>query len=145
MRSKDIGRLRVSVMPLVRSIFALVVAASLAALPARVGAIGVFAGSGAVISSTSDCVAMGDSSCQPEHVMAAAVDDTVPMSDACDHSGDHGTLPGACSTYCHSLPLIPAIVCAAVDFVLIDSIAPPVVAAMDDIGISPEPHPPKLA
>jgi hypothetical protein len=131
-------------MPLVRTIFTLVVAASLAALPARGVAIGMFGGAGTGVASMADCASMGDFSCQPDHGMA--VGDLVPMSDGCDRSGDHGTpLPGACSTYCHSLPALPTIVCAAVDIVLIDSVAPPVVTTMDDIGISPEPHPPKLA
>jgi hypothetical protein len=125
--------------------FTLLVAASLAALPARGGATAVFGGSDAVMSSMADCPSMGDSSCQPEHDMAAAAEDMVPMSDGCDRSGDHGTaLPGACSTYCHSLPVLPVIAFAAVEIVLGDSVPPPVVAAMDDIGISPEPHPPKL-
>jgi hypothetical protein len=133
-------------MPLVRTIFTLIVAASLAALPARVGAIAMFGGAGTDFAAMSDCASMGDSSCQPDHGMAAAAGDMAPMSDGCDRPGDHGTaLPGACSTYCHSLPALPTIVCAAVDIVLIDSVVPPVVTAMDDIGISPEPHPPKLA
>ena len=131
-------------MPLVRTIFTLVVAASLAALPARGVAVGMFGGPGTGVASMADCASTADSSCQPDHCMAAA-GDMVPMSDGCDRSGDHGTpLPGACSTYCHSLPALPTIVFAAVDIVLIDSVVPPVVRAMDDVGISPEPHPPKL-
>ncbi len=133
-------------MSLVRTIFTLVVAASVAALPARVGAIAMFGSLDPVVAAMADCASMDDSSCQSEHGMAAAVGDMAPTSDGCDRSGNHDTaLPGACSTYCHSLPVLPTIFCAAVDIVLIDSVAPPVVRAMDDIGISPEPHPPKLA
>ena len=53
-------------------------------------------------------------------------------------------LPGACSTYCNSLPTLPmmaAIITAHV--VLIVAIAPAVDTIMDGISVSPEPHPPK--
>jgi hypothetical protein len=132
-------------MPLIRAIFTLVVAASLAAMPARVGAVGMIGDAGTVVASMADCATMDGSSCQPAEGVTAGADDMAPMSDGCDRTGDKGTaLPGACSTYCHSLPVLPMIVFAAVDIVLGDTVAPPVVAAMDDIGISPEPHPPKL-
>jgi len=134
-------------MRLIRTIFTLVVAASLAALPARVGAIGVFGGSGTVSSSMADCASMGDTSCQPAQGMsaAAAAEDMVPMSDGCDRSGDHGTmLPGACSTYCNSLPTLPTMAAITVHDVLIASVAPAVGAILDGISVPPEPHPPKL-
>jgi hypothetical protein len=131
-------------MRLVRTIIAVVTAASLPVLPARVGAIGTFGSAVTGVSSMADCASMDHASCQPEHGMAVAGGDMVPMSDGCDRSGDHGAaLPGACSTYCHSLPVLPAILFAGVDIVLGDSVVPLVVAAMDDVGISPEPHPPK--
>ena len=132
-------------MPLVRAIFTLVVAASLAAVPARVGAIGMVGGSATVVSSMADCASSGDISCQPAQGMSAAAGDMMPMSDGCDRSGDHGKmLLGACSTYCNSLPALPTIVFAALDIVLVDSVTPPVATTMDGIEVSPEPHPPKL-
>jgi hypothetical protein len=132
-------------MRLIRTIFILVVAASLAALPARVGAVAMFGGSGTVSSSMSDCESMGDASCQPAQGMSAAAEDMVPMSDGCDRSGDHGTmLPGACSTYCNSLPTLPTIAAVTVQIVLIAAVAPAVDRTLDGISVSPEPHPPKL-
>ena len=132
-------------MRLMRTIFTLVVAASLAALPARVGAIGMFGGSGAVSSLMADCASMGDTSCQPPQGMSAAAEDMVPMSDGCDRSGNHGTLlPGACSTYCNSLPTLPTTAAVTVHVVLIAAVAPAVETVLDGISVSPEPHPPKL-
>ncbi|HWN51159.1 MAG TPA: hypothetical protein VNO18_15305 [Xanthobacteraceae bacterium] len=130
-------------MRLVRTIFTLVVAASLAALPARVGPIGMFGGSGTVASSMADCAPMGDTSCQQDMSVAAGA--MVSMSDGCDRSGDHGTmLPGACSTYCNSLPTLPTIAAVTVQIVLIAAVAPAVDRTLDGISVSPEPHPPKL-
>jgi hypothetical protein len=132
-------------MRLIRTIFTLVVAASLAALPARVGAIGMFGGSGNVSSSMADCMSMGDTSCQPAQGVSAAAEDMLPMSDGCDRSGDHGTmLPGACSTYCNSLPTLPTMAAITVHDVLIAAVAPAVETILDGISVSPEPHPPKL-
>src|ERR1700704_10843 len=132
-------------MRLVRTIIAVVTAASLPVLPARVGAIGTFGSAVTGVSSMADCASMDHASCQPEHGMAVAGGDMVPMSDGCDRSGDHGTaLPGACSTFCNSLPTLPTVVPIAVDIVLIAAIAPAVDSIMDGIGVSPEPHPPKL-
>jgi hypothetical protein len=132
-------------MHLVRTIFTLVVAASLAALPARVGAIGMFGGSGTVASSMSDCASMGDASCQPAQGMSADAGDMAPMPDGCDRSGDRGTmLPGACSTYCNTLPALPTIAAIPADVVLTAAVAPADGTIMDGIGVSPEPHPPKL-
>jgi hypothetical protein len=131
-------------MRLVRTIFTLVVAASLAALPARVGAVGMFSGSGTIASSIVDCTSMGDTSCQPAQSMSADAGDMAPMSDGCDRSGDHGTmLPGGCSTYCNSLPTLPTIIAVPADVVIIAAVAP-AVGTMEGIGVSPEPHPPKL-
>ena len=130
-------------MRLVRAIFTLVVAASLAALPARVGAIGMFGGSGTVVSSMADCASIADASCQPAQGTSAAAQDMAPMSDGCDRSGDHGTTPGACSTYCNSLPTLPTIAAIPADVVIIAAVAT-AVGTMDGIGVSPEPHPPKL-
>ena len=131
-------------MRLIRTIFTLVVAASLAALPARVGAIGMFGGSGAAASSMSDCASMGDASCPPAQSMSAHAGDMAPVSDGCDRSGDHGTMqPGACSTYCNSLPTLPTIIAIPADVVIIAAVAT-AVGTMDGIGVSPEPHPPKL-
>jgi hypothetical protein len=131
-------------MRLVRTIFTLVVAASLAVLPARVGTIGVFGGSGTVASSMSDCASTGDTSCPPAQGMSADAGDMAPMSHGCDRSGDHGTmLPGACSTYCNSLPTLATIIAIPADVVIIAAVAT-AVGTMDGIGVSPEPHPPKL-
>jgi hypothetical protein len=67
------------------------------------------------------------------------------MSDGCDRSGDRGTmLPGACSTYCNALPALPTIAAITADVILIAAVAPFVGTIMDGIGVSPEPHPPKL-
>jgi len=132
-------------MRLVRTIFTLVVAASLAALPARGDVIGMFGGAGAAASSMADCAPMGDTSCQPTRDMSVVAGDMVPMSDGCDRSGDRGTmLPGACSTYCNSLPTLPTIVVIAEQVVLIAAVAPAVDSILDGISVSPEPHPPKL-
>ena len=132
-------------MRLVRTIFTLVVAASLAALPARVGAIGMSGGSGIVASSMSDCASMDDASCQPAQGMSADAGDMAPMSDGCDRSGDRGTmLPGACSTYCNTLPALPTIAAIPADVVLTAAVPAAVGTIMDGIGVSPEPHPPKL-
>jgi hypothetical protein len=131
-------------MRLIRTIFTLVVAASLAALPARVGAIGMFGGPGTVSSLMADCASMGDTSCQPAQDMSEAAGDMAPMSDGCDRSGDHGTmLPGACSTYCNSLPTLPMMAAITAHVVLIVAIAPAVDTIMNGISVSPEPHPPK--
>jgi hypothetical protein len=132
-------------MRLVRTIFTLVVAAALAALPARVGAIGMFGGSDAVSSSMADCAPMGDTLCQPAQGMSAAAGHMVPMSDGCDRSGDRGTmLPGACSTYCNSLPTLPTIAAITKHIILIAAVAPAVDTVLDGISVPPEPHPPKL-
>ena len=131
-------------MRLVRTIFTLVVAASLAVLPARVGAVGMIGGAGTVASLVSDCPSIGDTSCQPAQRMSVDAGDKAPISDGCDRSGDHGTmLPGACSTYCNSLPTLPTIIAIPADVVIIVAVAP-AVGTMDGIGVSPEPHPPKL-
>jgi hypothetical protein len=131
-------------MRLVRTIFTLVVAASLAVLPARAGAIGMIGGAGTVASSMTDCPSLGDISCKPAPGMSADAGDMAPMSDGCDRSGDHGTmLPGACATYCNSLPTSPTIIAIPADVVIVDAVAP-AVGTMDGIGVSPEPHPPKL-
>src|SRR5438105_1258322 len=114
-------------MRLVRTFFTLVVAASLAALPARVGAIGMIGGSDTVASSLADCPSMGDNSCEPAQRMSAGAGDMGPMSDGCDRSGDHGTMPpGACSTYCNSLPTLPTIIAIPADVVIIAAVAPAV-------------------
>jgi hypothetical protein len=129
-------------MGLVRHIFIFVVAASLAALPARVGATGMIGGSG--VSPIADCVSTDDISCKPAQSMSAAAQDMAPMSEGCDRTGDRGTmLPGACSTYCNSLPALPTIAAIMADVILIAAVRPAGGAIMDGIGVSPEPHPPK--
>jgi hypothetical protein len=132
-------------MRLARTFFTLVVAASLAVLPTRVGAIGIFGGSGTAAPSMSDCASMGDGSCQSAPSMSADAGEMVPMSDGCDRSRGHGTLlPGACSTYCNSLPALPTIAAIPAGVVLIAAVVPAIGPIMDGIGVSPEPHPPKL-
>jgi hypothetical protein len=89
---------------------------------------------------------MDDASCQPAQGMSANAGDMAPMSDGCDRSGDRGTmLPGACSTYCNTLPALPTIAAIPADVVLTAAVAPADGTIMDGIGVSPEPHPPKLA
>jgi hypothetical protein len=131
-------------MGLARTIFTLVVAVSLAVLPARVGAIGMFGDSGTA-PSMSDCASMGEASCPPAPSISAAAGDMAPMSDGCDRSGNRGTaLPGGCSTYCNTLPTLPTVAAIPARVALIAAIAPAVGAILHGIGISPEPHPPKL-
>jgi hypothetical protein len=134
-------------MRLVRTIFTLVVAASLAALPARVGAIGMFGGSGAAASSIADCAPVDDASCRPAQDMSAAAEHMAPTSesDGCDHSGDHGTMvPGACSTYCNSPPTLPTMAAVTAHVILIAAVAPAIDLILHGISVSPEPYPPKL-
>src|SRR5258706_16168519 len=129
----------------VRTIFTVLIAIALAVWPARIGAIGL--SSDIAVSSMPDCVSMNDGSCEAElaPVLQASAGDHTPMSVGCDNPGaDHGTaLPGACSTYCHSLPALPTVHVTTVEIVLIAAIAPAIAATLDGIGISPEPHPPK--
>ena len=130
-------------MTLIRTIFTIAVAASLAILPARVGAIGVPAGSGTIVSMMTDCASMDDVSCESTPGMSA-VGQAMPMSGDCDQSGDHGTkLPGACSTYCNSVPALPTTITVPLDIVLLPLFASAIAPSIDGVGVSPEPHPPK--
>src|SRR5258706_6129200 len=137
-------------MVLVRTIFTIIIAASLAALPARVGAIGSFGSSTPIISVTANCASTDDSSCQsasgtPEYASDEHVSDMAPISDECDRSGDRRTMaPGACYTYCNNLSALPAIVAAGIDIVFVVTVRPAAGPVMDGIGVSPEPPPPKL-
>jgi hypothetical protein len=142
-------------MVLVRTIFTIIVAASLAALPARVGAIGSFESSAPIVSVTASCASMDEGSCQSasgapeyasdEYASDEHVSDMAPMSDDCDRSGDHGTMaPGACYTYCNNLSALPTIVPAGIDIVFVATVHPAAGPVMDGIGVSPEPPPPKL-
>jgi hypothetical protein len=129
-------------MTLVRAIFSVVLAMSLAALPARLGAIAISASSSAAVSSIAECTSPP---CEPTPGMPVATMDMMPMPGGCDQPGGHGTtLPGACSTYCNSLPILPTIVFAAVNIVFIHSMTPALGTIMDGVGVSLEPHPPKL-
>jgi hypothetical protein len=137
-------------MALVRIIFTIIIAASLAALPARVGAIGFVGSSTPNVSVTANCVSMDDGSCQstsgtPEYASDGYASDMAPMSDECDRSGNHGPMaPGACYTYCNNLSALPMIVPAGIDIVLVATVHPAAGLVMDGIGVSPEPPPPKL-
>jgi hypothetical protein len=137
-------------MVLVRTIFTIIVAASLAALPARVGAIGAVGSSTPIVSVTVNCASIDDGSCQfasgtPEYASEEYASDMAPMSDECDRSGDHGTMaPGACYTYCNNLSALPTIVPAGIDIVFVATVHPAAGPVMDGIGVSPEPPPPKL-
>ncbi len=123
-------------MIIVRTLFAIILAVSLAALPARVGAMSISVGA--------DMAASGMPDCESMHNIASASDD-MPMADGSDQLGHHkSTQPGACFTYCNSIPLPPTIVAAVAELVLAETIAPTVAATLDGIGLSPEPHPPKL-
>ncbi len=124
-------------MIIVRTLFAIILAVSLAALPARAGAVGISIGSGMAAAGMVDCESM--------HNIASTSDD-MPMADGSDQLGHHkNTQPGACFTYCNSVPLPPTIVAAVAEVVLAETIAPTVAATLDGIGVSPEPHPPKRA
>ena len=137
-------------MALVRTIFTIIIAASLAALPARAGAIGSVGSSTPVVSVTANCASMDDGSCQsasatPEYTSDEYTSNMAPMSDDCDRSGDHGPIaPGACYTYCNNLSALPAIVPAGIDVVFVTAIRPAAGPVMDGIGVSPEPPPPML-
>lgn len=127
-----------------RAIFSVILAVSLAALPARPGAIAISAGSSAAVSSIAECTS---TPCEPTPGMPVTTMDMdmMPMPGGCDQPGGHGTaLPGACSTYCNSLPILPTIVFAAVNIVFIHSMIPALGTTMDGVGVSLEPHPPKL-
>jgi len=137
-------------MVLVRTIFTIIIAASLAALPARVGAIGSFGSSAPIVSVTANCASTDDGSCQsasgtPEYASDEYASDMALMSDECDRSGDHGTMaPGACYTYCNNLSALPTSVPAGIDIVFVATVHPAAGPVMDGIGVSPEPPPPKL-
>jgi hypothetical protein len=137
-------------MVLVRTIFTIIIAASLAALPARVGAIGSVGSSTPVASVTTNCASMDEDSCQsssgtPEYTSDKRVSGMAPMSDECDRSGGQGTMsPGACFAYCNNLSALPTIVPAGIDIVFVATIHPAAGPVMDGIGVSPEPPPPKL-
>ena len=53
-------------MVLVRTVFTIIVAASLAVLSARVGAIGAVGSSAPIVSVAANCASMDDGSCQSE-------------------------------------------------------------------------------
>ncbi len=90
---------------MVRTLFTIVIAVSLAVLPARLGAIGISAGAGILVSVMAECQSTAEMPCDTTAGMTAAVDDTVPMSGGCDRTGNHGSaLPGACSTYATTYP-----------------------------------------
>jgi hypothetical protein len=137
-------------MALVRTIFTIILAASLAALPARVGAIGSVGSSTPTVSVTTNCASMDEGSCQsasgtPEYASDEYASAMAPMSDECDRSGEHGPMaPGACSTYCNNLSALPTIVPARIDIVFVATVHPAAGSVMDGIGVSPEPPPPKL-
>ena len=134
----------------VRTIFTIIIAASLAALPARVGGIGSVGSSTPIVSVTANCASMDDGSCQsasgtPEYASDEYATDMAPMSDECDRSGDRRTMvPGACSTYCNNLSALPTIVPAGIDIAFVATVHPAAGPVMDGIGVSPEPPPPKL-
>jgi hypothetical protein len=132
-------------MALVRTILTIIIAASLAALPARVGAIGSLKPSARIAVATADCASMGDDSCQSASRIPEHASDMSPMSDECDRPGGHPTMrPGACFAYCNNLSALPAIVPVGIDIVFIATVYPAVGPVMDGIGASPEPPPPKL-
>jgi hypothetical protein len=124
-------------MIIVRTLFAIILAVSLAVLPARVGAMSISDGANMAAAEMVDCESM--------HNIASASDD-MPMADGSDQLGHHKNMqPGACCTYCNSVPLPPTIVAAVAELIVAETISPTVTVALDGIGLSPEPHPPKLA
>lgn len=124
-------------MIVVRTLFAIILAVALAALPARMGAIGISVGA--------DMAAAGMVDCESMHNIASASDD-MSMADGSDQLGHHkNAQSGACFTFCNSVPLPPTIGAAVAELVLAETIAPTIAATLDGIGLSPEPHPPKLA
>ncbi len=115
-------------MAFARTILTLVLAVSLAALPARVGAM-VVAADAHASTAVMDSTAMDSA-------------EAMPMPDGCDqHQGTKA--PGACSTYCSSIPALPTFVLVSADAVLTETIALPADTAIDGLSASPEPHPPK--
>jgi hypothetical protein len=132
-------------MVLVRTILTIIIAASLAALPARVGAIGSLKPSARIAMAMADCASMGDDSCQSASGTLEHTSDMAPMSDGCDRFGDHGTMPpGACFAYCNNLSALPAIVPVGINIVFIATVYPAAGPVMDGIDVSLEPPPPKL-
>jgi hypothetical protein len=132
-------------MALVRAILTMIIAASLAALPARVGATGSVGTAARIVSATADCASMDDGACQSASGASEGAGNMVPMSDECDRSGGHGTMsPGACSAYCNNLSALPTILSIGIDIVFISAFRPVAGPVMDGIGVSPEPRPPKL-
>jgi hypothetical protein len=124
-------------MIIVRTLFAIILAVSLAALPARVGAMSISVGA--------DMASAGMVDCESMHNIASTSDD-MPMADESGQLGQHkNTQSGACFTFCNSIPLPPTIAAAVAELVLAETIAPTAAIALDGIGLSPEPHPPKLA
>jgi hypothetical protein len=124
--------------PVVRAAFSLLVAAALAVLPARVGAVASFAGSDSEMAAMIDCPSMG-------HAASQSDPETAPTSDEHGQSRDHkAALPGACSTYCSSLPALPTMPSIVVQSVIVDVLPVAVGTIRDGIGIAPEPHPPKM-
>ena len=129
-------------MELLRTIFAIVMAISLAILPARVGAIGV-RDAHMTMPLTADCISMTGDACDSTVGMRGG-DDVAPMTDGCDRFGDHGTIgSGACYTYCNSASAFPIVPSLAVEAMLIAPVAVPATAVLRGISLPPEPHPPK--
>ena len=132
-------------MALVRTIFTIIVAASLAALPGRVGAVGSVGPATRIALAIADCTSMRDGSCQTTGETRYGARDIAPMSDGCDRSGDQGAMsPGACFAYCNSLSALPAILFVGIDIMFISAFGPAAGPVLDGIGVSPEPRPPKL-
>lgn len=128
-----------------RTLLTIILAVSLVALPARMGAIGISVGTDMAAAGMSDCPLMNISASARDE-MTLAGGDTASMSDYSDQLGHHkNTQPGACFTYCNSVPLPPTIVAEVVELVLAETIGLTVTATLDGIGLSPEPHPPKRA
>ena len=119
----------------VRTLFAIILAVALAALPARISAIGISGGTAVIAAGMADCELMSNS--------AIASDE---MTGGIDQPGHHkNTQPGACFTYCNSVPFPATLVSTAPIIVISEYIAPAVGTTLVGIGLPPEPHPPKLA
>ena len=113
-----------------RKVFTILLCLSLAALPARVSAISISAGSNAEMTSEQ---------------VSAVTGDMQPMAQDCDMVGDHGTKnPGACNTFCNAVPLLPSTALILTGVVFADALFPSMDAVLHGIGLSPEPPPPKL-
>ncbi len=130
-------------MIVVRALFAIVLSVSLAALPARMGAIGISLGM-EMTAGMPDCQLITQSTGASDELTMTA-SDTTSMTDIDQRSGHQKSArPGACSTFCNSVPLTPTFAVEPVQILSAEIIVPSIDTILDGLDSSPEPHPPKL-